>query len=261
VRPLPAALRPLTERAGDAALFVDFDGTLAPIVDDPALARPLPGVVAVLTRLASQLSLVAVVSGRPVRFLSDALGDPRGVQIVGLYGLESIGPDGSVQTAASAEPWRTVIERIVARAAREAPEGIGVEGKGLSVTLHWRRRPDAASWVQSFAPAVAADAGLHVRQGRMALELLPPVQADKGAVVERLGSVFGAVAYFGDDVGDLPAFAALDRLAGRGAAVARVAVVDAESPSRVRAAADVEVEGPAGALALLESITEHTGAR
>ena len=62
---VPPALLPLTERPERAALFCDFDGTLAPIVADPADARPLPGATDVLGVLAGRYRLVAVVSGRP----------------------------------------------------------------------------------------------------------------------------------------------------------------------------------------------------
>jgi trehalose 6-phosphate phosphatase len=64
------------------------------------------------------------------------------------------------------------------------------------------------------------------------------------------------MACFGDDLGDLAAFAALDRFAALGVDVTKVAVVDAESPPQVAAAADLVVEGPAGALTVLEQLSE-----
>ena len=70
-----------------AALFVDFDGSLAPIVDDPASAVPLPAAVDACTRLAARLGRVAVVSGRPVAFVRHHLPDPA-IVVVGEYGLE-----------------------------------------------------------------------------------------------------------------------------------------------------------------------------
>jgi trehalose 6-phosphate phosphatase len=94
--------------------------------------------------------------------------------------------------------------------------------------------------------------GLVAREARLSLELAPPLPVDKGTVVRSLGAGFAAVACFGDDLGDLAAFAALDDLGAAGAAVARVAVVDDESPPAVAAAADVVVAGPNGAVALLE---------
>ena len=81
-------LAPWRSAPGSAGVLTDFDGTLAPIVDDPEAARPLDGVAPVLARLGLRYRVVAVVSGRPVAYLLDRLGSPKGVTLVGLYGLE-----------------------------------------------------------------------------------------------------------------------------------------------------------------------------
>lgn len=256
MRDLPAVLVPLRERPEDAAVFLDYDGTLAPIVDDPAAARPLAGSGEVLARLARRFSLVAVVSGRPVAFLLEALACPAGVVVAGLYGMEVATSSGAVKTHPEAAAWRPVVAEVTGRAASEAPSGAEVEAKGLTVTLHWRRRPDAEGWARAFCDRETARTGLAVQPGRMALELRPPVAADKGTVVRRLAVGHAAVACFGDDLGDLPAFEALAELAARGVAVARVAVVDAEAPPEVAEAADLVVDGPEGALGLLELLAD-----
>ncbi|HEX3947344.1 MAG TPA: hypothetical protein VHW47_06540, partial [Acidimicrobiales bacterium] len=82
---------------------------------------------------------------------------------------------------------------------------------------------------------------------------------DKGTVVRRLAAGWSAAACFGDDLGDLPAFRALDQLAADGVAVARVAVVDADGPPEVAAAADLVVEGPGGVVALLRELLRPAG--
>ena len=87
-------MRALLAQPQRSALFLDFDGTLSPIVEDPVGARPLPAVPDLLTRLARRLGLVAVISGRPATFLSEVLAAPRGVRLVGLYGLELALPGG-----------------------------------------------------------------------------------------------------------------------------------------------------------------------
>ena len=241
----------MAEVPGESALFLDFDGTLAPIVDDPAAAVPLPGVPELLARLASRLGLVVVVSGRPVAYLAAVLGPPAGLQLAGLYGMERLGAGGVVEVDEGARRWRPVLAGVGGEARRAAPAGVVVEEKGLATTIHWRGNPGAEGWARSFAGEAMARTGLVGQPGRMALELRPPVPMDKGTVVDRLGPGHRAVACFGDDLGDLPAFAALDRLAAAGIAVARVAVVDDESPPEVAAAADVVVRGPREALALL----------
>ena len=253
--PLPGRLAPLAARPRSSALFLDFDGTLAPIVPDPAAAAPLEGVVPVLGALARRLALVAVVSGRPVTYLATVLGPPAGVRLIGLYGMEELGPDGTVRTAADLERWRDPVGSVTAAALAEAPPGVGVEPKGLTVTLHWRGSPDGEAWARPFAERAMREVGLVAQEGRQAMELRPPVEADKGTVVRRLGEGHDAMACFGDDLGDLAAFAALDRFAALGVDVTKVAVVDAESPPQVAAAADLVVEGPAGALTVLGQLS------
>lgn len=256
---LPPALRPLCARPAEAALFVDFDGTVAPIVEDPATARPLPGVPVVLGALAARLGLVAVVSGRPAAFIVDALGHLPGVRLAGLYGMEEVADDGEIRVSPDAERWRPAVVEAIGAAVTDAPAGAEVEPKGLSVTLHWRRAPEAEAWARDLAARLRARTGLVPHPGRMSLELRPPLATDKGSVVRRLAAGHAAVACFGDDLGDLPAFAALDELAADGVAVARVAVVDPETPPEVAEAADVVVAGPEGALSLLGALLEAVG--
>jgi trehalose 6-phosphate phosphatase len=246
---LPEILLPFVADPRHSALCLDFDGTLSPIVSDPVGARPWPGVPDLLTRLAARFALVAVISGRPADFLHEVLCSPPGVTLVGLYGLGQVGPD--------ARPWEPVIAGVVDRARAEAPSGIYVEPKGLTVTLHWRHAPETGgAWAQAFAAQEEAGHGLQVHPGRMSLELRPPLDVDKGTVVRSLVEGMRAVAVFGDDLGDLPAFDAVAELAARGVAVARVAVIDAESDELVAARSDLVVEGPAGAVALLERLAQ-----
>jgi trehalose 6-phosphate phosphatase len=238
---------------------LDYDGTLAPIVADPAAARPVPGAPEVLTRLARTFGLVAVVSGRPVDFLLSMLGPTEGVHLVGLYGMEARHPEGTVEHAPGTDSWRPVVADRAARLRQDAPVGVAIEEKGLTVTIHWRGAPEQAPWARAQAAAAEAEEGLVAQPGRQALELRPPLDVDKGTVIARLAVGYEAVGCFGDDLGDLAAFAALDVLARAGVAVARVAVVDPQSPPEVAAAADLEVEGPAKAVALLAALAEGAG--
>ena len=269
---LPALLQPLAAEPERSALFLDFDGTLSAIVKDPREARPLPGVPALVAALAIPFALVAVISGRPTAFLAEVLGSPPGVTLAGLYGLERAlrGP--------AHDTWASVIDEVVAEATATAPEGVYVEPKGLTVTLHWRRVPEHEGWVLAFAARQRDARGLMVVQGRHERELRPPLDVDKGTVVRALvaehdaqaahddTAPLAAAAAFGDDVGDLPAFAALGDLAaahgrdGSPLTVVRVAAVDTESPASVAAAADLTVPGAAGAVALLRDLAAAAGA-
>jgi trehalose 6-phosphate phosphatase len=248
-------MTPFTEAPRDAAIITDFDGTLAPIVDNPANAVAVDGAVEVLHDLADRYGRVAIVSGRPVEFLTDRLGvtgrDDIGLVISGLYGLERF-ERGHVMIHPSALRWIDPVKDVIARAEHEAPDGVRVERKGLSMTLHVRETPQHASWARSFAEAAANATGLALHDARMSYELRPPVDVDKGSVVTELTEAMRAACFLGDDVGDLPAFDALDRLAARtGATVLRVAVRSAEAPHELLTRADHLVDGPEGSLELL----------
>jgi trehalose 6-phosphate phosphatase len=256
-----AALAPLVDDPAATAILTDFDGTLAPIITDPAGVQPLPGVGATLNQLSDRFGMVAVVSGRPVSFLADRLGPAARLRLVGLYGLERSEGPGQVATAPGAEEWRRVVEASVARLESGAPVGVSVEAKGLAVTVHWRRDPARAGTAVALAEAEAEASGLEAHRGRMSIELRPPLSIDKGSVAADLIEGYQAACFLGDDLGDLPAFAALDRAAdARGTFTVKVAAVDDESSPAMTAAADVVVGGPQGALAVLGWLADRASA-
>jgi trehalose 6-phosphate phosphatase len=234
-------------------VFTDFDGTLAPIVDDPATAVPLPGAGDLLARLAGRYARVAVISGRPVVYLVERLGTTGTVILSGLYGLERARA-GVTEEVPAAARWREVVARLADEAEAEAPDGVRVERKGLALTLHVRTAPEHAGWVAEWAQAQAARTGMVVHPARMSMELRPPVQADKGTVVAELAAGLDAVCFLGDDRGDLPAFATLSALADEGVHTLAVAVASDEAPAELLAAADEVVQGPQEALAVLEAL-------
>jgi trehalose 6-phosphate phosphatase len=249
---LPDALQPLVEHPETSALLLDFDGTLSLIVEDPTAARPLPEVPDLLTGLAARFATVAVISGRPVAFLSEMLQQPKGVRLVGLYGLEWIDAAGQRAVVPEATPWEDVIAAVAASARQLAPPGVYVEPKGLTVTLHWRHAPEQQGWIERFVASEVAERGLVAHGSKFSLELGPPLQVDKGTVATGLTEGMTAVAAFGDDWGDLPVFRALGQLSHQGVVVARVAVAHGESPPEVSAEADVVVSSAAGAVGLLQ---------
>jgi trehalose 6-phosphate phosphatase len=244
-------LEALLEKPAASAVLSDFDGTLAPIVPDPATAAPLPEAPGVLGALAKRFAVVAVVSGRPVSFLAQRLvAAGPAVRLFGAYGLEWI-EDGTVHLARAVGPWREPVARVVAAARAEfAGAEVGVEDKEISVTVHWRQAPEAGARAWEFAREWSRRTGLMLQPGRMAVEFRPPVGIDKGSVVEELARGSAAACYAGDDAGDLAAFAALDRLAPGGTRTVRIAVTDEETPPDLVAAADVVVHGPGEALDL-----------
>lgn len=245
-------LDPVVSRASHGGVLMDFDGTLSPIVDDPDEARPLAGAIDVLEGLVQRYQVVGVLSGRPLTFLAPLM--PEGIVVAGLYGLEALGADGVRRDHPNAGAWREAVEDVARCSAGLGPSGMLVESKGLSLTLHYRSHPELAEEVREWATSQAARSGLVVRPARMSVELHPPIDADKGTALESLAQELQAVCYVGDDVGDLPAFDALDRLAGRGAHTLRVAVSSDESPQDLLDRADLVVDGPRGVLRFLRDL-------
>lgn len=205
----------------------------------------------VLAALAARYRLVAVLSGRPVSFLERWL--PREIYLCGLYGLE-VSDRGVRRDHPLGGAWREVIADVASDSAARGPVGMGVESKGLSITLHYRSRPSIGAEVHAWAQRQAARSGLLVRSARMSVELHPPIAADKGTAVQGMAEGLGAVCFIGDDLGDLPAFDALDALGASGTWVARVAVRSDEAPAELLARADVVVDGPEGAVGLLRRL-------
>lgn len=255
-------LSPLLVDPAATAVVVDYDGTLSAIVEDPDDARPVEGTVEVLSRLARVFGVVAVVSGRRLEFLRDQLGGtPPTVRMVGLYGLEWSGPDGAAVDP-DARNWAPVVDEVAQRLASAVPPGVRVEHKGLGVTVHWREAPDAASWVVSAVRHEAERSGLQPQPAKMALELRLPLESDKGTALRTLVAGCSAACYLGDDIGDLPAFAALTELtAARGMATLSVAVVGTDTAPAVIEAADFTVDGPEEALGLLRSLADEAQSR
>jgi len=122
----------LLDAPATTAVVTDFDGTLAPIVDDPGAARPLPGAAETLVALAARFGVVAVVSGRPVAYLEaqlalppspapDATARTPAPQVVGLYGLERAEPDGRIVLDPAAESWRRASRPVRRRTCSSRP--------------------------------------------------------------------------------------------------------------------------------------------
>jgi trehalose 6-phosphate phosphatase len=225
----------LAEAPERAAIVLDIDGTLAPIVRRPEEAS-VPGTARrELERLVARYALIACVSGRT--------GDDAR-RLVGVDGVRYVGSHG-LELAPEANEWRDEIRRFAA--------GVDwpVEDKGLTVSFHYREAQDedaALEYLEEVADR-AREAGLVPRFGRKVLEIRPPVQADKGTAVTALLAEAGLrrALYAGDDTTDLDGFRALDGLE----IGVRVAVSSDEAPQELVTAADVVVASPAELLDLL----------
>jgi trehalose 6-phosphate phosphatase len=224
-------------------VFLDFDGTLSPIVARPELAALAVGVIDVVRDLTRAYAVVAVISGRRTEDVRDRVAVD-GVTYAGLYGLDE---GRAVSTDAD-------VERAIA-----GVEGAWLEAKGPAVTVHYRQAPDPssarASLLARLGP-VAAATGRRLVEGKRTVELVPHGVSLKGGAVRRLVADLDleAAFYAGDDLADLEAFSALDDLERDGGEAVRVAVRGAETPQSLVDAADVSVDGPEELVALLRQL-------
>jgi trehalose 6-phosphate phosphatase len=199
VRALDAAAR--TPRLLVAS---DFDGTLAPLVDRPADARPLPRAADALIALAGLPSTeVALVSGRALATLRDYSGMPSSVHLVGSHGAEF---DSGFGVEIDETLLATITSELDAIAAGR--HGVTVETKPASVALHVRNASAADGDAALAAARVVGDAsGAEVTAGKNVLEFAV-ISTDKGEAVDVIRRQSGATAavFFGDDVTDEKAF-------------------------------------------------------
>jgi trehalose 6-phosphate phosphatase len=260
--PIPAetALSATAARVDNCVFFFDFDGTLAPIGDDPDAVHPAPGVVAAIRDLIDIVRHVTIVSARPVAFLRSRFPDLP-LTLHGLYGLESQLETGETVTFPPAAPYADMITELAARAERELPADVLVEFKRLSVALHYRTAPDLRDTVHAWAEAQATRLGLREQEGRMVIELKPSVQRDKGSVVTEDIAVRSCAWYFGDDLGDLTAFRALTAHEADNPNFlgVRVAVGNPETGAEVAAAADLHLDGPSAVPPFLREVLTALG--
>ena len=247
-----AALAELRRSPATALVALDFDGTLSPIVPDPAAAFAHPDAPGVLARLAGLVGTVAIVTGRPVAeaVRRGGLADVPGVVVLGHYGMERYA-DGQVDSPAAHDG----VERLRPVLAELAHDGVRLEDKGHSLALHTRGADDPQGTLDALRNQVeqlATEAGLEVVPGRFVLELRPP-GTDKGGALRGLVSERGcsAVLFAGDDLGDLPAVRAVHALRDEGVPGLVVCADSAESPARLRDQADLVVDGPGGVVDLL----------
>ncbi|CAL9493503.1 trehalose-phosphatase [Streptomyces sp. enrichment culture] len=262
-----AGLDALLADPGRAVVALDFDGTLAPIVPDPDRARAHPEAVPALAALAPKVASIAVITGRPAE-VAVHHGGFAGVPgldrlvVLGHYGAERW--DAATGTLATPAPHpgvaavRAELPGLLERSG--AAQGTWTEDKGHAVAVHTRRAPDPqAAFEVLRAPLadLAARHGLIVEPGRMVLELRPPGM-DKGAALRGYVHSLDAasVLFAGDDLGDLPAYAAVDALRAEGTPGLLVCS-GSDEVTELRKRADVEVPGPAGVVALLTALAHR----
>lgn len=211
--PPPVALPPR------AALFLDLDGTLAPIMPRPEQVGPDARRAALLDDLSRTLDgRLAVVSGRALEDVDRILED-RVKFVAAVHGLVRRGVNGVDRARAHPD---LDLARDVLRDLARGDRGLLFEDKTLSVALHYRNAPSAADAVIEAAERLARGSELVLQLGDMVAELRTPGQ-DKGKAISaflRESPFDGAAPVFvGDDLTDEDGFAAAARLGGYGVLV------------------------------------------
>jgi trehalose 6-phosphate phosphatase len=261
-----AGLAALLTDPGHAIVALDFDGTLAPIVERPEDSRPLPGALAALAQISAEVAAVAIITGRAAATAVVLGGFDRApgldrLVILGHYGAERWeAATGDVIPAApppGLEQARVEVAQLVL--GPQVPAGVEVEDKGVALGIHLRRTVDPTAAAMALRPALdalAARTGLVVEPGRMVLELRAP-GVDKGSALRRFVHQYGgrSVLFAGDDLGDVAAFEAVRELRAEG--LSGVTVCSAsEEVSELRDVADIVVDGPAGVVDLLTLLAD-----
>lgn len=238
-------------------LISDIDGTLAPIVPDPQAASVPPGMRRLLSRLSQRGVKIALVTGRTLEMARRMVGLETAAYAAN-HGL-TLWLEGREETPAGAEPY-LLLAREVAQAlsAIDLP-GVEVEEKGPLLAVHYRRAGDREAARRAVLAAIAAcpaAARFRVEEGRMVVELRPPLPADKGtALVELVRRLrLRAFLCLGDDRTDVDMFRAAAQLRRQGLAAASLAVRSEEAAPELLDSADYWLEGVRGVEALLRGL-------
>ena len=259
----------LVEVASTTVVGLDYDGTLAPIVDDPEIAHIHPDAPEVLESLADVVRAVAVITGRPARKalalggldeVGQEIGDRgRELFVFGQYGYERW--TSTQRRVVSPRPPHGLsgFLRELPRVLREADaDDAFVEDKGLAIATHTRRLDDPAGAYERLLPRLTELAqrhGMVVEPGRNVIEVRSPGM-DKGTVVRNLAKELeiGGFLFAGDDLGDVEAFEAVAELREGGMPTLLVCSASQEESTLIELA-DVVVPGPDGVLDLLRRLT------
>jgi trehalose 6-phosphate phosphatase len=260
--------------AADVVVGLDFDGTLAPIVEDPESATIHPEAPTMLDELARQVRAVVVITGRPARQvvrlghledIADGLPAEADLAVMGQYGHETW--DSHDRSFTSPEPpagLQAFREELPGLLAAENAEDAHVEEKGLAIAVHTRRLPDAQATFARLKERLGEAAerhDLHLEPGRMVLEVRTPGMHKGMAVRTALDDhEGGGVLFVGDDLGDVEAFEAVRSMAEDGLPTLLVCSSSDEQDA-LHELADVVVDGPDGVMDFLEAFAADAARR
>ena len=223
-------------------LITDVDGTISEITPSPQQARVSPACREHLAELTNTLELVAAISGRPVLEVREMVGI-EGMVYIGNHGLERW-HDGTVEFSPGAEEYHAkVLAALEELGDLLALEGLTFENKGVALAIHYRLCPDRERARQTILEIVETSAlanQFQILEGKMVVELRPPLEVTKGTAVEDLVERYqlrGGI-YMGDDIGDIDAFRVMHQKG-----FSSLCVIADETPDDVSREADFSVNG------------------
>ena len=229
----------------------------------------LPRAREALIGLSQRLRVVAVVTGRSVDDARQMV-DVDGLTYIGNHGLESLS-HGRPETLPEAQPWvprlATALNAVAAHLPANLRDGVIVENKGASASLHYRLAPAPEQTRRVLLELItrwAVSSGFRVEEGRRVLNILPPLAISKGSAVTWLvrEHQLDGIVFLGDDLTDAHAFRALDMLRGNGhVRTLSIAVVGPETAPSVRQLADTTVPSVAAVAELLCDVLDALATR
>ena len=225
-------------------LITDVDGTISEIASCPEEARVSPICRQQLAILTKRLELVAAISGRPAFDAKEMIGVD-GMVYVGNHGLEQW-HDGVLQFVEGVKEYTSKVTAALDELMGSLTvEGISFENKGVALSVHYRRSPDRESARKCILEKIVASSiatDFRVQEGKMVIELRPPVEVNKATAVEALVKSYnlrGGI-YVGDDISDVDAFGAMHQEILKGLAVG---VISEETPQQLEKEADFTLDG------------------
>ena len=231
-----------------AGLIADIDGTIAPITSTPQEVRLSPSCRDSLSALASRLAIVAALSGREVVMAREIVAVDTMIYI-GNHGLERW-QDGKVVVVEDAQKYAGAVQGILERLHRDLDvPGLVIEDKGVTIGIHYRLASDhrqARDGILRFLGDIPATADLMITEGKLLVEVRPPVKIDKGTSLAQMVQENGlkGVICLGDDTTDVDAFRALHSLSSQG--ICRglaLGVLGQDTPPEVEQEADLLLRG------------------
>ncbi len=251
------SIEPLREVIGTNPLgiFSDIDGTLAPIVRDPAKSRISVRAKELLAGLIACDVRVAFVSGREVEAARRIVG-LENVAYAGNHGLH-VWLNGVEETTEAVRQYAGQARKVLAEIGAIPHPGVEIEDKGPVLAFHYRnaaRHKFAHEAIMAAIQRAPTAAAFGVFEGRKVIELRPPLEINKGTAIVRLAERLGvrsAIA-IGDDLTDVDMFRGVEELRRQGMPGAIVAVWSEEAPEGLLEATDFWVRGVEGVEWLLD---------